>query len=1474
MTESNTPVPTPPEPTLTPPKKKKRRLLLKSVGVLMVLGVLLVVFLPTILSLAPMRSLIVSQANGYLNGKAEVASWSLGWFSPIRVEGVRVFDSKNAQVLELTKLETEATLLSLARQNFNLGKTTIIADATNVVVYPNGRSNLHDVFKLPAPGAPTAPKTPEPKTPAGETKIPDVKIDLTLDLRGGIQLVDESGKSVTRVELRQGSGGTVKIDDINAGVAPDLKLIYDVDGGAPSTVTITGTADAVENNSLDLPNLAAKIKLALANVDLGAAKPLLAMAGVKDIEIAGLANGEINADLQKGESGGAKGELQVATFAFAMPAIPDKYKAELIRLPIDVSRGVEGGASRLKVNIQAIAPEVTAAIVGDLPESAIDRLKANQMPGADGTLSVTVNADPAKAAASFPNTLKLLPGVTVQQGKLFAQVDLWLKPESIVYGVNANVNVSGTQNGKNIAIEPVTLATAGTLTSLADPVRGLRALSVDINSQSKFIAFKGGGASVTDLQGAGEANLDLLRNQLAQFADLSGVELAGKAVFSLRNQLTDEAKKQYAFDLGSTLTGIKARLKGVPPIDLQFVKVGVSSQYVLSDDPADPVQSIGVATASLLVGPSEDKPLVDALVNVTDIDPKAQTIGAFKVERGTITDVQALQKLIDPFVPQLRENQIELRRGAIYFSTAGKADMVKRTITLDQLDASTPSLIVFMKGQELLNDRFVVTLAGAIAQGEKIELALSKLSVKSELVTLSQQGEQLRVVLGEGLPQGSGKLDLLLNFIPLNRVMRALSPEPMNTISGGQLAGTLTFANDAGKPAVGFAGDIKGLTIDQTAVANESLAIMLNAVTTEKLDSASVSANVKGSFLSLNAKDTSVNFAKGTPLLKMVEKAMVTIGIPDAQKAVAVAKSLVPNLDLPYTPAGGVAISATVAGSKADLDIKASRLTLADKTGKIYRFDPKKPISIVASVDIVGADKIERITVTKLEGDLDVAQIAMLEPIVVDDPMGRMSPKGKVRVSGSLDRVTPLVQFLQAAEKPLPYKGMFEINPTLSASGSVVTALLDGTVRDFSMIDDAGKTTFTEKEIKIAGDISADLDQKIATIRSLNVDMASSKAATINVTGAIEKFDTAAPILRQVVAKIDAKGEQAWPLIFPMLPPDQQEKLQSAKIAGPITFDITANGSYLTDKELHEAIQPLLARGQVTIASADLSQSYGIDVKNLQQFFTIENKGQLITGHRNDAGKWAFAPAFDINGGKGSFGSVVVELGHPDMLVSVGRKQKILTGVRLNHVMAAQLGSLASVMFKDSKQASGIVDVIVMECDRVPMADLMSGSDKAKATILYNVKNLRLDGAVPSALSGILQWGDQGIVGNIENGSLVLSDGIAYQDMTINLLKMVDERDPKTGDRKQVEVFEQLQFKGGINLAKQRFQDYSLWMSKGLLLADWRKSFPNGATVELRGDVADVNSILAQTIGTLAVQGYGGSLIDDLLGGNKKKKDR
>ncbi|MBC7783066.1 MAG: hypothetical protein H7144_04430, partial [Burkholderiales bacterium] len=1020
--------------------------------------------------------------------------------------------------------------------------------------------------------------------------------------------------------------------------------------------------------------------------------------------------------------------------------------------------------------------------------------------------------------------------------------------------------------------------TAASVLDLDNLASGLRNLSATLSSE--FANMKLGGAAITDINGDGSADLDKLRTQLAQFIDFGTARLAGQAQFNLRNVASAGSTTNYTLSLGTTLTGINIQLGQSPAIDMPYVKGDLASDYVVDAASDNPLKQIKTAVGSLAMGSAADKLVLDGHVKLHDIDLANLRIGKFEIPQSTINDLKALQKMIDPFVPQLRQQGLEFTAGQVYFGAAGSADLKTKSVVLTQLDASTPGLRLSKNGKELVRDKFVLVTTGTIragdpATGQTMKVDLANLSINSAMLKLSKTDAPLTAEMVNGVPRGSGGVNIAVDLPAVSRVMAGLSTGPVNAVSAGALKGALTLNTDPqSKSTAAFDGNIEGFSIDQTPIQNQPVAISFSADMPPSLDHVSAVLNLKSAYATVEAKDISLNLKSGISVLKMVEKAHVDIGMKDFPNAYAMATALLPNIKLPYTPtSGGVSIIADVSGNTVTMDVSASRLALRNVAGKDYAFSTKQPVSINAALKLRGDAKIDSVTFSKLNADVGAAVVSMTDPLVVTDPMGTPSVKGQLQLTGSLDRAAPLLQFVQQSEKPLPYRGEFAFKNTLSTSGNTTNALLDGTVNDFVLLDEAtNKPAFTEKQIKVTGDLSADLKQQVAQIKALNIDMSSSQAATISVTGGLKKFLTAAPYFDNIAAKIDAQGEKAWPLIFPLLPPENQATLAGAKLTGPINIILRADGAYDTVKPMHMAIRTLTVKGDIRLAGADLSESYGVTLANYQQYITLRD-GMLVTGNldkpKGDPGR--FAPAFDINGGKGDFSSISINMGDPGMLVTVGKKQKILTGVQMNKVMAAQLGSLASVMFKDAKEASGIVDVVVLDCNNVPLADLMAGSKKAKATILYSVRDLRLDGEVPSALAELLEWGNKGIIGQIENGSLTLENGIAYQNMTLSIAKTIEQVDKRTGRTRNVDVLENMKFEGGVDLEKQKFRDYSMWISNGLLRRDWQKSNPNGVTVGLSGNVTDVKSILAQAFVQLGVQGYGKDILEDLLNQNKKK---
>src|SRR5205823_11479001 len=109
-------------------------------------------------------------------------------------------------------------------------------------------------------------------------------------------------------------------------------------------------------------------------------------------------------------------------------------------------------------------------------------------------------------------------------------------------------------------------------------------------------------------------------------------------------------------------------------------------------------------------------------------------------------------------------------------------------------------------------------------------------------------------------------------------------------------------------------------------------------------------------------------------------------------------------------------------------------------------------------------------------------------------------------------------------------------------------------------------------------------------------------------------------------------------------------------------------------------------------------------------------------------------------------------------------------------------------IFKDSSEAGGLLNVTVVECDKVPLSEAIKFHNNGKAKLTFAIKDLRLDGPVPRAIAALCQLGNEGIVGEVRDSSLSYADGQTLSDLSIFLT------------RKGVQV--PLRFSGGIGLEK------------------------------------------------------------------------
>lgn len=156
---------------------------------LLVVGVILVVLLVGAVAIAP--SVVSSMAPGLIadagkdfRGKVSVQKVSLGWFSPVEVESLKILDEKG-EVAANVNVSTDATLSKViggrwwSARSVDFGTIKLSGDL-KVVTEPDGTNNLQRALEPKNPPAPTSTPAPAPK-PAAQSGPEVLKAILKID---------------------------------------------------------------------------------------------------------------------------------------------------------------------------------------------------------------------------------------------------------------------------------------------------------------------------------------------------------------------------------------------------------------------------------------------------------------------------------------------------------------------------------------------------------------------------------------------------------------------------------------------------------------------------------------------------------------------------------------------------------------------------------------------------------------------------------------------------------------------------------------------------------------------------------------------------------------------------------------------------------------------------------------------------------------------------------------------------------------------------------------------------------------------------------------------------------------------------------------------------------------------------------------------------------------------------------------------
>lgn len=886
-------------------KARKRRKWPWVILVLFLLLIGLVVLIPTIASTGAVRSVVVGKVNENLNGTVEIGDWSLGWLSPIGLSGIKVYDDQKRLILDVPKIQLGISLLDAAKQNFNFGNDNLIEVASfDVRVDADGKSNLEKLVKS-QPGA--APSTPAGSSSSEAGKIPNVSGKFTVNFRGTVEAANTPPVYVDQ------SSAVVTITDINKPIENNVKLVYRIgENKDASTIQTSGTVDAIENNVVNIDKLVAAEKIVLQNVNFAAAEPF-AKKSDPTMKIGGIANGTLDVSAQGLTGISANGNIVVANLVFGGgPLGADQFKTSQLTIPITVTRTVVDATTTL-IKIEKLGAEMsqaTVAISGQVNEQALLNLSNQRAPGSDGTLSVQANVTDLKDLANqLRNTLKLDPSVQIDSGKITNAIAVNISKESVKATVNVNADAKGRRGNQPIELKPIALSFDATALPTGKPIPNVKDLK--LNFTSDFMTITGGGESLAKIDIKGNYDLSKLRNEAAQFADLSKIQLQGTGDFAVTTA-GDVADPNAPIDASATVNLLNVKVAGVAnqQIDQDKLAIVAGGKITRKDNAPTGVQG---GTFKLTSGADAASPLL-AMTASGDIDlskpqptaPKWQ----FAIDTSSLTQ---LQKQYSGFVPALAEQKIEIVSGGFHINGSGAFDGTTLVMS-EPIQMSIPSLEIKKDGKTVVSREVIRgSVGGSITLGQdKIGANLTALSLTSQsgLINIGKGDGplMLSIVPSKSDISGNGTITIASNVKRIADLAQSFSATPppadQPQLRSGQFAGTIVLSK-ADTTKIDFTGQLTALTVatnGKNAIDNEQLTIAINAVAPNDLAGKTpiaITGKIGSSFVNTTLSDVKVLLSAAS-VLDMLQSANVDVQAPDLAKLSALAQAFSPA---PATPA-------------------------------------------------------------------------------------------------------------------------------------------------------------------------------------------------------------------------------------------------------------------------------------------------------------------------------------------------------------------------------------------------------------------------------------------------------------------------------------------------------------------------------------------------------------------------------------------
>ncbi len=485
--------------------RPKRRRWLKVLGVLLLLGLVVIIALPWLISTAPGLKLLVATANRWLPGELAVENLSLSWRGPCTVQGITLKDPQDREVASISQLAWSTGLIRAAFSLFNFAEVRIEQPDISLHFDRDGRISLIDALALP-----TAPQHKDKPT-----TLPAVVGHVVVE-NGTLHVIRPDNRTLEIKNINT----TINLDTLNH-IEGRLDLQTPQDGRLAGEMKINNLAPGGQLRPLD-------------------ATVVVQISTPQDIPIAELAafaldrkdlSGKINLNLQANIEQGA-GQFKLITKAIGLQTQPDDgNKPEPLDLQLAADVQVDREKLAAQTTLEGAAGNAETTFACPLPiaadELSFDTLLAALLEGKTDTLPQFTaegrgKLDLARLARTFPALLAIRPDVDVASGTLdLDNLRIRGGREPSLGGVLALSNlVTHTESG-DIQWTPTAVKTE----LLLEPGHGLKIQQAEFSAGFGRLTATGG---ANELRTAFQIDLTELNRQVSQIVDTGEMKIAGQ----------------------------------------------------------------------------------------------------------------------------------------------------------------------------------------------------------------------------------------------------------------------------------------------------------------------------------------------------------------------------------------------------------------------------------------------------------------------------------------------------------------------------------------------------------------------------------------------------------------------------------------------------------------------------------------------------------------------------------------------------------------------------------------------------------------------------------------------------------------------------------------------------------------------------------------------------------------------------------